>query len=128
MALNAINYTESEDNGDFDIVDVTYDDYNNYGVISYSDVYGTNTGDVWRISFTFDGYANFWLGNIPSGCNYELAVYEKQSLSSTFTLVGYSCSLGNSSELVTIPVDQYKQYYARIYSYGSYSNTNQYLF
>ena len=61
---------ESENNNTVSAADKTYDDYDNYGAIS-----STSDVDWWKVTFTQNGEANFWLGNIPSGCNYNLYLY-----------------------------------------------------
>ena len=83
---------EIESNDTYATATTTYDDYDNYGTISSpADV------DWWKITFNTPGTANFWLGEIPYGCDYDLFVYD-----STGThLVGGSVSSGNSSELVS---------------------------
>lgn len=115
---------ESEDNGSFSLADRTYDDYNSYGYISSDDYNGSNLGDNWKVTFPYNGYANFYLGHIPSGCNYELVVY-KADLSG---ILGYSYRTGNTSELVTVPVEMGKTYYVYIFSISGYSTSQAYLF
>ena len=115
---------ESEDNGDFDIADVTYDDYDNRGYISYSDVYGTNTGDIWKVTFTYDGHANFFLGSIPSGCNYDMAIYD----GTISTVLATSFNTGSANELITLDVTAGSTYYIYIFSASGYSSSSAYLF
>ena len=112
---------ESEPNDDFGYSNITYDDYDNKGAITslYDD-------DFWRVTFDYSGYANFWLGNIPANCNFELAVYTTDS-SGNLYLADYGIKTGNSDELVTINVTANKVYYAYIFSANGYSN-NQYTF
>ena len=115
---------ESEDNGDFSNADQTYDDYDNYGYISSSDYNGPSLGDTWKVSFPYNGYANFYLGHIPSGCNYELVIY-KPDLSG---ILASSYNTGNTRELVTVPVVKNTVYYVHIFSISGYSSSNAYPF
>ena len=62
---------ETESNNTSALADETYDGYNNYGRIS-----STSDVDWWQIYFDQEGMANFWLGEIPSGCDYDLQVYD----------------------------------------------------
>lgn len=84
--------TESESNDTYSSADITYDDYDNYGYIA-----SVSDRDWWKITFISGGIANFWLGNIPIDCNYELHLYASNGT----TLLGSSLNLGNSNELVT---------------------------
>lgn len=69
-AISAGTLYESESNNTSSTADRTYNDYDNYGIISTS-------GDVdwWVVKFSGNGYANFWLGNIPSNCDYDMKLY-----------------------------------------------------
>lgn len=109
---------ESEPNNTYSTADRTYDDYDNYGALST-----TSDVDWWVVSFSSSGEANFWLGNIPSGCDYDLYLYASNGT----TLLATSRNGGNSSELITYPVSAYTNYYIRIYSYSG-SSSSQYLF
>lgn len=62
---------EVESNNTYATADRTYDDYDNYGTMTTED-----DVDWWKISFSSSGMANFWLGNIPSGCNFDMHVYK----------------------------------------------------
>lgn len=62
--------TESESNNSFGTATVTYDDYDNTGYLStLSDV------DYWCVTFSQDGYANYWL-KAPTGCDFDLYLYD----------------------------------------------------
>ena len=63
--------TEIESNNNYSSATRTYDDYDNHGALT------TNTDvDWWVVSFLNSGSANFWLGNIPANCDYELELYK----------------------------------------------------
>ena len=98
---------ETEPNDTYSNATRTYDDYINYGAIR------TNTDvDWWRISFTQSGKANFWLGNIPAGCNYDLEVYEPNGI----TRIAVSSNQGNTAELIRMNVTAGKMYHIRIFA------------
>lgn len=98
---------ETEPNDTYSNATRTYDDYINYGAIR------TNTDvDWWRISFTQSGKANFWLGDIPSGCNYDLEVYEPNGI----TRIAVSSNQGNTAELIRMNVTAGKMYHIRIFA------------
>lgn len=109
---------ESESNNTYSTADRTYDDYDNYGAISTS-----SDVDWWVVSFTRGGRANFWLGNIPSGCDYDLRLYASDGT----TLLASSTTGSNQAELITYPVVASVNYYVKITSYSG-SSTSQYLF
>lgn len=112
---------ESEPNDEFEDADRTYNDYDSYGAISQSDYNGL--GDTWKITFPYSGYANFYLGHIPSGCNYELVIY-KPDLSG---ILAYSYNTGNKRELVTAYVQANQTYYICVFSISGYSSSNYLL-
>lgn len=108
---------ETESNNTRGTANITYDDYDNYGKISSnSDI------DYWKFSFGTTGMANIYLGNIPSGCNFNLHLY-----SSSGTLMAYSANSSNSAELVKCRVVSGITYYAKISS-SSGSSNSYYLF
>lgn len=110
--------TEIESNNNYSSATRTYDDYDNYGALtSNTDV------DWWVVSFLNSGSANFWLGNIPANCDYELELYASNGT----TLLMSSENSGNTQELLTCPVEAGVNYYVKIYSYSG-SSTSQYLF
>ena len=109
---------EIEPNNTYSNADRTYDDYDNRGALgSATDV------DWWVVSFLNSGNANFWLGNIPANCDYDLELYSSNGT----TRLGYSYHAGNTDELITYSVTAGVNYYIKIYSYSGSSNS-QYLF
>ena len=108
---------ESEGNDTPATADRTYDDYNNYGYISEADDI-----DYFKIKFSEAGYANFWLGTIPDGCDYDLYIYDSEN-----TLLVSSKNAGNEPELIrylAVQADVY--YYVCIKSYRGYSASSPY--
>lgn len=98
---------EVEPNDTYNKATPTDNDRINFGAIH------TNTDvDWWRISFTQSGKANFWLGNIPAGCNYDLEVYEPNGI----TRIAVSSNQGNTAELIRMNVIAGKMYYIRIFA------------
>ena len=92
----------------------TYDDYDNYGKIS-------TTGDVdwWVVTFSSTGMANFWLGNIPAGCDYDLYVYDNNGIN----ILAYSNQGSNSDETIRCRVNWQNTYRVKIVSYSGSSNS-----
>ena len=109
---------ESENNNTWSCADITYDDYNCYGkILTTSDV------DWWKVTFTTEGMANFYLGNIPSGCDYDLYVYKGNGE----TLVAKSLRSSNQYEIVRCRVYANTTYYIKIKSTIG-SSSSYYLF
>jgi hypothetical protein len=61
---------EDEPNDDFDDANPIFNGESIEAVIEEDDE------DYFKIIFPKDGYANFWIGNIPSGKDYELEVFD----------------------------------------------------
>lgn len=116
--------TEYESNDYTDDATRTFDDYDNYGKISSaSDI------DFWTIEFDQEGMANFWLGNIPSGCNYDMYVFEEPKNQITMRQVFQSINTSNSQEFYRIHVKPSTEaiYIIGIISAdGSYNSTSSY--
>lgn len=97
---------------------LTYSNADNKGVISSS-----SDVDWWKIKFKHSGKANFWLGDIPSGCDYKLTVYNANG---TIQLANSNNS-GNISELVTLNVTKDAYYTIKVSCSSGYSTTSKYL-
>lgn len=114
--LAATRY-ETEPNNSYSTGKRTYDGDNNYGALTTaSDV------DWWWVQFDASGTANFWLSDIPTGCNFDLYVYASNGT----TLLASSTKAGRYSELVTIPVSAGTKYYFCIRS-ASGGSSSQYV-
>lgn len=108
---------EVEYNDEASSADRTYDDYDNYGYIEDSDDI-----DYFKIMFDESGYANFWLGNIPDGCDYDLYIYNSDE-----SLLLSSRNGSNEPELIRyLAVEANVYYYIRIKGYYSYDSENPY--
>ena len=118
LAASGTQY-ETEYNDDFEYADIAIDDYDNFGYINSS-----GDCDILKYTSSYSGYANFYLGSIPSGCNYELGIYD----SGITTVLGEGFKTGNADELITIPVTANTTYYVIIFSIGGYSSSDSYLF
>ena len=109
---------EVEYNDEVSSADRTYDDYDNYGYIEDSEDI-----DYFKIMFDESGYANFWLGNIPEDCDYDLLIYDENE-----NLIVHSANWYNEQELVSyLQVTAGEYYYIQINGWGSYNNNNPYL-
>lgn len=96
----------------------TYSDADNVGTInSSSDI------DWWKIKFNYNGQANFWLGNIPTGCNYSLYVYD----STGSILLRSSLNTGTNPELISMDVTKGIDYTVKITSASGFTTNFQYL-
>lgn len=98
---------EKESNNTASLADETYDGYNNYGRIS-----STSDVDWWQIYFNQEGMANFWLGEIPSGCDFDLQVYDYTGTNK----LAESLKTSNAYELVKIHVRKGETYRIKISS------------
>ncbi|MBE6617125.1 MAG: M23 family metallopeptidase [Ruminococcaceae bacterium] len=113
---------ESENNNVMSNADITYDDYDNYGYIS-----SLNDVDWWKIEFDEGGMANFWLGNIPYECDYDLYLYDEYSTGDSDYLAT-SQNFHGVSELIQYSVEAGVKYYVKINTYDEFSNSSAYLF
>lgn len=108
---------EIEYNDEISSADRTYDDYDNYGYIDDSD-----DVDYFKIKFAESGYANFWLGNIPEECDYDLYIYD-----SSESLLLSSRNGSNKPELIRyLAVEANVYYYICIKGYYSFDSENPY--
>lgn len=109
---------EREPNNTFNMADAYYNDANMYGIISSS-----SDRDWYKISWSMGGAANFFLGDIPSGCDYDMRIYSRPKNGGSLNLVRSLTSSGTSFEMVTnLAVNQNYDYYIEIYSKYGYSN------
>lgn len=114
----AVDLYESEGNNTVTTADITYNEYSNYGAISSStDV------DWWKITFSQTGAANFWMGNIPTGCIYYLYLYEADG---SWLIAKSEVTTGNQ-QFINAYVYAGIEYTIKIISASGYSSAN-YLF
>jgi len=109
---------EDEPNDTFSQANEIYSDADNYGYISSSyDV------DLYWIEFEDTGLTNFWLGNIPEGCDYDLTVYDGDG----YTVIASSSNSGNQNELIRNHlVHEGDVYFIEVCSYSGYSEDDHY--
>ena len=117
-AAAEIDIYETESNNTRETADVTEDLADNLGRISSaSDV------DYYKITFDRGGITNFWLGDIPSGCDYQMQIYKGSTLVKTI----------NNNSTGTSEFAQYNTlantvYYIKISSNSGYNASSYYLF
>ncbi|MCU6796810.1 S8 family serine peptidase, partial [Paenibacillus sp. WQ 127069] len=112
------NRYEVESNDSFNLADIIVDDDDNYGVIgSSSDI------DYYKVMFSSNGNANFYLGGIPYGRDYDLKLYDD-----TYQEIRSSSNSGNADEMISnYPVQANRWYYVRVNGYnGSYDSSSYY--
>lgn len=107
-----VTRNELEPNNTMGTADNTYDDDDMYGAIGYS-------GDVdwFRITATTSGYANFWLGQIPSGKHYHMVLYHSNG-----SLLKAAYSTGTQQQIYRYWISSGTTYYIKILG----ANANQY--
>ena len=121
--------TETEPNDNMATADITFDDFDNYGTMAvYNNPNNPSIAmpgdtDYWKVTFNQAGSANFWLGNIPSGCDYDISLCDENGI-----YIAASANYGQTDELIQANVEAYKSYYIAITSYGSVVSSSQYLF
>ena len=113
LKIEAATVNESENNNTSATADVTQDDNTNYGTLTAGDE------DWWKITFSSSGMANFWLGNIPSGCNYVMHL--KTGGDALATIAYNEINTGNQ-KLIRANVRAGTTYYLQIYSLSGSSS------
>ena len=108
---------ESESNNTASTADRTYDDYDSRGKISTTD-----DVDWWVVSFSSNGMANFYLGNIPTNCDYDMYVYKNNG-----TTLVCSSATTNTHELLRCHVYANQNYRVKIVT-SSNASTSYYTF
>ena len=107
---------QSSPHGSFAAAQEIEQDYTLSGRISAS-----SERDFYKVTFAESGKVNFWLGNIPSGCDYDLYLYD-----SSYNLLGKSTST-NSQELIgNYSVREGYTYYILVKSALGYSASEYY--
>jgi len=95
-----------------------------------ADMYGTiaKTSDIdyFKVTFGRDGKANFYLGNIPKDCNYDMKIYYQSVSGGTLTLYRTLSTSGSYEQVLNLPVESNKVYYMQVYSSKGSSVTEKY--
>lgn len=80
--------------------------------------------DWFKVKFSSNGVANFWLGNVPANCNYQLELYNASG-----TNIAGSYNGDGQQELISFyGVSANVWYYVKIYSAKGSSTTSSYTF
>lgn len=80
--------------------------------------------DWFKVKFSSNGVANFWLGNVPANCNYQLELYNASG-----TNIAGSYNGDGQQELIPFyGVSANVWYYVKIYSAKGSSTTSSYTF
>ncbi len=116
--LASIRY-EQESNNTMALADTVVSDDTAYGKIGYAtDV------DYYKVKFTSAGKANFWLGDIPYGKDYDMYLYN-----SSGTELASSRGTSNQEQIYGYAVSANTWYYVKIVGYnGAYSQSYRYRF
>ncbi len=118
VLINRSTVYESEPNNTRWQADRIYNDDNVRGFLGQSyDKY-----DYYKIKFSESGKANFYLGDVPNGCDYDLVVYDNNG-----NKIASSCNSGSNDELIRKkPVLANEWYYIAVKRYSG-TNYNYYL-
>ena len=111
---------ETEPNDTYQTANQIQADYDVYGTIK-EPVGSVKDIDWYQVTIANSGIVNFKLTNIPSGCDYDLYVYQSDGT----TLVGSSSKGSNADELVSKNVTA-GIYYIKVISYSGYNISSYY--
>lgn len=115
----ALVRNETESNNTYTSANTIYDNEDVYGLIS-----STTDVDWYKVQFSSNGKADFSLGNIPTGCDYDIYLYDSDGT----TQLASSIYGGNTNELVSqFSVTAGKWYYIRVIPYSGYNVSSSYL-
>ena len=90
----------------------------------YSTISSTSDVDWYKIKFNITGTANFYLGSVPSNCDYELEVYKNNGT----TLLANSALGGNgASETIRCRVNANQYYYLKVIASSHQNTSDTYL-
>lgn len=129
--LSSGTFYEIEPNNTSGSADRIYHDYDNYGKISSaSDV------DWYKIKFNGQRKVNFYLGDIPAGCDYDLYLYDSNGttlLTNTSmdninpTTINGVTEVRHYDLIENFQATGNKDYYLKVVSYSGYNNSSYYL-
>ena len=111
-----VTYEERENNDSFSRADILY-----YGERFKGYIDDEDDQDFFEIEFDEDGTVLFDLYSIPSGCDYDLTIYDED-----YHEIDSSTNPNNKSEQIIIAVEANKTYYALIESYKGYDEEDYY--
>jgi murein DD-endopeptidase MepM/ murein hydrolase activator NlpD len=110
---------ENEPNNTSTTATSTNNGDDNYGNFSSS----TDTEDWWKFTLTYRAYVNLFLGNIPSGSDYDLRLY---SSSNTTTPIWSGVNTGTANELLINKDLESGTYYLKVTKFSGSSTTSYY--
>lgn len=117
-AASTYTSSESEPNNTIATATIIYDNDTVTGKIS-----STSDVDYYKIKFSNNGTANFWLGNIPSGKDFDLYLCN----SAGTTLASSTTATGNQEIITQYSVTAGVWYYIKVVGYnGSYDASHSY--
>lgn len=112
---NDVSY-ETESNNTIGSANRIYDDDTILGQISTStDV------DYYKVMFEEEGNANFWLGNIPAGKDFDFYLYNAAG-----TLIEQSTTTNNQEQIYEVPVLSGVWYYMKVVGYNGANSSGYY--
>jgi hypothetical protein len=118
----AISANEGEPNNSYNQANTYIDDYDMYGTL-----YATSDADWFKMSWDLDGKANFYLGNIPGGCNYNLRIYYRTKNTTSYPTLYQTLATSGTYEMVTgLPVSNEREYFMEVYTVSGYSVSAKY--
>ncbi|MDR6880410.1 hypothetical protein J2X61_002157, partial [Bacillus sp. 3255] len=107
-SILSIRYEIEPDNS-FSQAMLIYDDDDVYGVIG-----STTDEDYYKVMFSNNGNANFWLGGIPYNRDYELKIYDD-----SYAQIYNSSNSGTSDELISnVLIQANRWYYIKVYGFN----------
>ena len=77
--------------------------------------------DYYKLTIPIDGLVNFWLGNIPAGCDYDLMVFDEDE-----EVKWTSLTDNDYEEILGQEVSAGEIYYILVCAYSGYSTTQPY--
>ena len=107
---------EMESNAPRNKANLMIDDDTMYGRVSSS-----NDADWFKVAFSKAGYANFWLGDIPVGQDYDLYLYDSQG-----TQLRVSNGTSSQEQIYNYPVSANAVYYMKVVGYQGSYHTGKY--
>lgn len=116
-----VTLNEREPNDSQYTANIYTNDADMYGTISRaSDI------DYYKVTFGRDGKANFFLGNIPKDCNYNLKIYYQSVSGGSLYLYRTLATSGSYEQVLDLPIESDKVYYMQVYSSKGSSTTEKY--
>jgi len=110
---------ETEPNNSYSSANTSYSGDDNYGNFSTTE----DTEDWWKFTLSYRAFVNIFLGNIPSGSDYDVRLY---SSSNTTTPIWSGVNSGNSNELLLNKDLEAGTYYLKVTRFSGPNTTSYY--